>query len=186
MHTVAREYALRTHLTLAKLMDNLPATNDPGCSAGYAPRPRHRGRAARSRRPARRSPTKLCAESETRYQRYSCTHGFGHAFMRLNNDNIAPALQMCEQLGSGAAPDCSQGVYHDYWFAVNGIDDDDQAQGRRSPTRAQLCGAQPAAVRAPVLVPRVRGDRDRHARASRRRTSRSCAAASRACSARPA
>ena len=36
MHTVAREYALRTHLTLAKLMDNLPATNDPGCSAGYA------------------------------------------------------------------------------------------------------------------------------------------------------
>ena len=36
MHTVAREYALRTKLTLAKLMDNLPATNDPGCSAGYA------------------------------------------------------------------------------------------------------------------------------------------------------
>src|SRR3954451_20007155 len=36
MHTVAREYALRTHLTLAKLMDNLPQTNDPGCSAGYA------------------------------------------------------------------------------------------------------------------------------------------------------
>ena len=42
--------------------------------------------------------------------------------MRLNNDKIAPALQMCEQLGTGAAPDCAQGIYHDYWFAVNGID----------------------------------------------------------------
>jgi hypothetical protein len=29
---------------------------------------------------------RLCAASETRYQRYSCTHGFGHAFLRLNND----------------------------------------------------------------------------------------------------
>ena len=86
MHTVAREYALRTHLTLAKLMDNLPQTNDPGCSAGYA----HGLVTAVAPEIEKAGPTvaiKLCAKSETRYQRYSCTHGFGHAFMRLNNDN---------------------------------------------------------------------------------------------------
>jgi hypothetical protein len=143
MHTVAREYALRTHLTLAKLMDNLPQTNDPGCSAGYA----HGLVTAVAPEIEREGPTvaiKLCASSETRYQRYSCTHGFGHAFMRLNNDKIAPALQMCEQLGSGAAPDCAQGVYHDYWFAVNGIDATTKPTEAVTEPRA-LCGAQPAA-----------------------------------------
>jgi hypothetical protein len=143
MHTVAREYALRTHLTLAKLMDNLPATNDPGCSAGYA----HGLVTAVAPEIEKAGPKvaiSLCAKSETRYQRYSCTHGFGHAFMRLNNDDIAPALQMCEQLGSGAAPDCSQGVYHDYWFAVNGIDDTSKPKQVTKDPR-ELCGAQPAA-----------------------------------------
>jgi hypothetical protein len=143
MHTVAREYALRTHLTLAKLMDNLPATNDPGCSAGYA----HGLVTAVAPEIEKAGPKvalTLCAESETRYQRYSCTHGFGHAFMRLNNDNIQPALQMCEQLGSGAAPDCSQGVYHDYWFAINGIDATSKPKDVVTEPR-ELCGAQPAA-----------------------------------------
>jgi hypothetical protein len=143
MHTVAREYALKIHLTLAKLMDNLPATNDPGCSAGYG----HGLVTAVAPQIEKAGPKvaiKLCAEAGTRYQRYSCTHGFGHAFMRLNNDNIAPALQMCEQLGSGAAPDCSQGVYHDYWFAINGIDATSKPKDQVTDPRA-LCGAQPAA-----------------------------------------
>jgi hypothetical protein len=142
MHTVAREYALKIHLTLAKLMDNLPATNDPGCSAGYG----HGLVTAVAPQIEAAGPKvalKLCAEAGTRYQRYSCTHGFGHAFMRLNNDNIAPALQMCEQLGSGAAPDCSQGVYHDYWFAINGIDSTSKPKAVVTDPRA-LCGAQPA------------------------------------------
>jgi hypothetical protein len=142
MHTVAREYALRTKLSLAKLMDNLPRTNDPGCSAGYA----HGLVTAVAPEIERSGPTvanKLCAASETRYQRYSCTHGFGHAFMRLNDDAIQPSLQMCTQLGSGAAPDCSQGVYHDYWFAINGIDDATKPKDAVTEPRA-LCGAQPA------------------------------------------
>ena len=142
MHTVAREYALRTHLTLAKLMDNLPATNDPGCSAGYA----HGLVTAVAPEIEKAGPTvanKLCAESESRYQRYSCTHGFGHAFMRLNSDNIAPALQMCGQLCTGAAPDCAQGIYHDYWFSINGIDDTTKPKDPVTDPR-QLCGAQPA------------------------------------------
>ena len=141
MHTVAREYALRTKLTLAKLMDNLPRTNDPGCSAGYA----HGLVTAVAPEIEASGPTvanELCAASETRYQRYSCTHGFGHAFMRLNNDSIQPSLQMCEQLGSGAAPDCSQGVYHDYWFAVNGLDATTKPKDAVTDPR-ELCGAQP-------------------------------------------
>jgi hypothetical protein len=142
MHTIAREYALRTHLTLAKLMDNLPRTNDPGCSAGYA----HGLVTAVAPEIEKAGPkvaVRLCASSETRYQRYSCTHGFGHAFMRLTNDQIAPSLQMCRQLGSAAAPDCSQGVYHDYWFAVNGIDDTQKPKDAVTDPR-ELCGAQPA------------------------------------------
>jgi hypothetical protein len=141
MHTVAREYALRTKLTLAKLMDSLPRTNDPGCSAGYA----HGLVTAVAPEIEASGPTvanRLCATSETRYQRYSCTHGFGHAFMRLNEDSIQPSLQMCEQLGSGASPDCSQGVYHDYWFAVNGLDATSKPKDAVTDPR-ELCGAQP-------------------------------------------
>jgi hypothetical protein len=143
MHTVAREYALKIHLTLGQLMDHLPKTNDPGCSAGYAhglitavaPQIQQGG-----------GPTvaiKLCDDAQTRYERYSCVHGFGHAFMRLNNDQIEPALAMCKQLGGGAAPDCSQGIYHDYWFSINGFDDTTKpAQPITEPR--ELCGQQPA------------------------------------------
>jgi hypothetical protein len=141
MHTVAREYALRTKLTLAKLMDSLPRTNDPGCSAGYA----HglvTAVAPEIEKAGPKTANRLCAESGTRYQRYSCTHGFGHAFMRLNADKIEPSLQMCRQLGTGAAPDCAQGIYHDYWFAVNGIDDTTRPETPVTDPRA-LCGAQP-------------------------------------------
>ena len=141
MHTVAREYAIRTKLTLTNLMDSLPRTNDPGCSAGYA----HGLVTAVAPEIEKAGPkvaNQLCVKSETRYQRYSCTHGFGHAFMRLNNDSIQPSLQMCTQLGSGAAADCSQGVYHDYWFAVNGLDDTTKPKDAVTDPR-ELCGAQP-------------------------------------------
>jgi hypothetical protein len=141
MHTVARKYALRTGLKLEKLMDSLPRTNDPGCSAGYA----HGLVTAVAPEIEKAGPTvanRLCAKSETRYQRYSCTHGFGHAFMRLNQDKIEPSLVMCEQLGRGAAADCSQGIYHDYWFSVNGLDDTQRPENPITEPR-ELCGAQP-------------------------------------------
>jgi hypothetical protein len=141
MHTVAREYALRTGLELDGLMDSLPRTNDPGCSAGYA----HGLVTAVAPEIEKAGPTvanRLCANSDTRYQRYSCTHGFGHAFMRLNNEEIAPSLQMCSELGRDAAADCSQGIYHDYWFAVNGIDATAKPKQLVTDPR-ELCGAQP-------------------------------------------
>jgi hypothetical protein len=141
MHTVGRRYAERAGVTLANLMDYLPQTNDPGCPAGFAhglvtavgpdidtTRPRHA--------------EAVCAEAGTRYRRYSCTHGLGHAFMRLYSDTLGPALGLCRALGPQASPDCAQGAYHDYWFAVAGADDATLPEGAVTDPR-RLCGAQP-------------------------------------------
>ena len=85
----------------------------------------------------------MCGEAGTRYQRYSCTHGLGHAFMRIYSDQLRPALGLCRALGPQAAPDCAQGAYHDYWFAVAGADDAELPDGAVTDPR-RLCGAQPA------------------------------------------
>jgi hypothetical protein len=136
MHTVGRTYARQEGVTLATLMDVLPRSNDPGCSAGFAHglvtgvAPREPGAAAA-----------VCAKAATRYQRYSCVHGLGHAFMRINADRLAPALALCRALGPHSAPDCAQGAYHDYWFAVAGADDASlPADAVTDPRR--LCAAQ--------------------------------------------
>jgi hypothetical protein len=141
MHTVGRTYAREQGVTLESLMDVLPRTNDPGCSAGFAHGlvtgvaplidPRRPGDAAA-----------VCSEAATRYQRYSCVHGLGHAFMRINADRLSPALALCRALGAGAAPDCAQGAYHDYWFAVAGADDA-TLPGSGATDPRELCGAQP-------------------------------------------
>ena len=141
MHTVGRTYARDADVSLASLMDNLPQSNDPGCSAGFAHGlvtgvapdidPAKPGEAATA-----------CADAGTRFQRYSCVHGVGHAFMRLYADQLEPALELCVALGPDVAPDCAQGAYHDYWFAVKGADD---ATLREEPVTdpRRLCGAQP-------------------------------------------
>ncbi len=142
MHTVGRTYAGEAGLTLATLMDRLPRSNDPGCTAGFAHGmvtavapdidPTRPGEAAR-----------VCGGAETRYQNYSCIHGFGHAFMRIYGDRLEPALKLCRALGPRAAPDCAQGAYHDYWFAVAGADDASLSEPPVTDPR-ELCGAQPA------------------------------------------
>ena len=141
MHTVGRTYAREEGVTLGSLMDHLPTSNDPGCSAGFAHGlvtgvagdidPEHPREAAQA-----------CADADTRWQRYSCVHGFGHAFMRLYADQLEPALELCVALGPDTAPDCAQGAYHDYWFAVVGADD---ATLRERPITdpRRLCGEQP-------------------------------------------
>ena len=73
-----------------------------------------------------------------------------------------------------------QGIYHDYWFAVNGIDDTVKPENPVTEPR-ELCGAQPAEYVRPVLVPRVRGDRAGTRTESGAQTTR-CAAGSPACS----
>ena len=142
MHTVGRTYAGEARLTLATLMDRLPRSNDPGCTAGFAHGmvtavapdidPTRPGEAAR-----------VCGGAETRYQNYSCIHGFGHAFMRIYGDRLEPALRLCRALGPRAAPDCAQGAYHDYWFAVAGADDASLSERPVTDPR-KLCAAQPA------------------------------------------
>ncbi len=143
MHTVGRTDARDGDVTLGNLMDLLPLSNDPGCSAGFA-----HGLVAGvapdldPSRPAESAG--VCADADTRWQRYSCVHGFGHAFMRLYADELAPALELCVELGADTAPDCAQGAYHDYWLAVIGADD---ATLRDRPVAdpRRLCGAQPEA-----------------------------------------
>jgi hypothetical protein len=141
MHTVGRTYAGRAGVSVSTLMDYLPRSNDPGCTAGFA----HglvTGVAPDidARRPAQAA--KVCGNAGTRYQRYSCTHGFGHAFMRIFDDRLTPALGLCRRLGPSAAADCAQGAYHDYWFAVIGADDAKLSEEAVTDPRA-LCGAQP-------------------------------------------
>jgi hypothetical protein len=141
MHTVGRKYARRAGVSLANLMNYLPQTNDPGCPAGFA----HGlvtavGPEIDVNRP--QAAAEVCGEAGTRYQRYSCTHGMGHAFMRIYSDQLRPALALCRALGPQAAPDCAQGAYHDYWFAVAGADDATLPDGAVTDPR-RLCGAQP-------------------------------------------
>ena len=141
MHTVGRTYAVDQGLTLADLQDVLPRSNDPGCSAGFA----HGlvtgvAPSIDVRRP--REAAGVCADAGTRYRRYSCVHGLGHAFMRMHGDRLAPALALCRALGP-PAPDCAQGAYHDYWFAVAGADEAELPLGAVTNPR-DLCRAQPA------------------------------------------
>jgi hypothetical protein len=142
MHTVGRTYAVEEGLTLADLQDVLPRSNDPGCSAGFA----HGlvtgvAPSIDPRRP--RAAAAVCTDARTRYRRYSCVHGLGHAFMRIYGDLLAPALGLCRALGPNTAPDCAQGAYHDYWFAVAGADQAALPAGAATDPRT-LCAAQPA------------------------------------------
>ena len=140
MHTVGREYAAEHGVTLESLMTYLPRTNEPGCSAGFA----HGLVTAVAPEIDLADPAAsaaVCDEADTRYRRYSCVHGFGHAFMRLVRENLTEALTLCSGLGADA-PDCSQGAFHDYWFAVAGADDAERPETVVEDPR-ELCGAQP-------------------------------------------
>lgn len=142
MHTVGRTYAHDAGVTLGTLMDHLPEDNDPGCPAGFA----HglvTGVAPDIDPRQPREALSVCAKAGTRFQRYSCIHGFGHAFMRIYEDRLDLALPLCKALGPQSAPDCAQGAYHDYWLAVLGADDASVPAGAVRDPR-ELCAAQPA------------------------------------------
>jgi hypothetical protein len=141
MHTVGRTYARDIGVTPATLMDHLPRSNDPGCTAGYA----HGLVTAVAPELHSAGPEEsaaVCAAADTRYQRYSCIHGFGHAFMRLHDDRLEPSLEFCRSLGPRDAPDCAQGAYHDYWFAALALDGASLPGGTET-NPYRLCAAQP-------------------------------------------
>src|ERR671934_255967 len=142
MHPVGRRYARLVHLTLARLRDYLPRSNDPGCSAGFG----HGLIMELGPQIVRMGPqgaAAACRKASTRYQRYSCVHGLGHAYMRLFGELVAPSLAACSALGPEDAADCAQGAFHDYWIAVAGLDQTHKpAHTTTSPRK--LCGAQHA------------------------------------------
>jgi hypothetical protein len=142
MHTVGREYAAEHDVTLERIVDYLPRTNDPGCPAGFA----HgliSGVAPQIDASRPEAQAGVCRREPTRYRRYSCVHGFGHAFMRIANERVEPALDLCRGLGADA-PDCAQGVYHDYWFSIIGFDGTRAASSDPVRDPRELCNAQPA------------------------------------------
>jgi hypothetical protein len=141
MHSVGRRYGQHAKVTLTNLLDYLPKTNDPGCSAGFA----HGMLIALGPEIQKLGPqgaAASCNRAPTRYQRYSCIHGLGHAYARQFNDFVDPALASCKKLGPNDAVDCAQGVFHDYWIAVAGLDGTRRTAGTIvSPRR--LCASQP-------------------------------------------
>jgi len=142
MHSVGRRYGKKEHVTLTKLLNYLPKTNDPGCSAGFA----HGMLIALGPQIQKLGPKGAaadCHRAPTRYQRYSCIHGLGHAYARQFNDFVDPALASCSKLGSDDSLDCAQGVFHDYWIAVAGLDGTRRPTGTVTSPR-KLCAAQPS------------------------------------------
>jgi hypothetical protein len=141
MHTVGRRYGKIEKVSLARLQDYLPRSNDPGCSAGFA----HGLITSLGTQILRLGPAGAAAEcrrSATRYQRYSCIHGLGHAYMRAYMDTLAAALPLCRLLGPGDAADCAQGAFHDYWLALQHLDGTPRS-GKAAVSPRALCGRQP-------------------------------------------
>jgi hypothetical protein len=120
MHEVGRRYGAEHHVTLADLMDYIPRSNDPTCSAGFGmglvmylgPQIILTGG---------RSALAQCMRLPTRYRSYTCVHGIGHALMRGYHGRLRQTVVACRKLGT-QAPDCAQGAFHDYWISLRGAD----------------------------------------------------------------
>jgi hypothetical protein len=120
MHEVGRRYGAEHHITLGRLMDVIPQSNDPTCSAGFGmglvmylgPQIILTGG---------RSALTQCMRLPTRYRSYTCVHGIGHALMRAYHGNLRQSVESCRKLGA-QAPDCAQGAFHDYWISLRGAD----------------------------------------------------------------
>jgi len=120
MHEVGRRYGAEHHVTLADLMDFIPRSNDPTCSAGFGmglvmylgPQIILTGG---------KSALKQCMRLPTRYRSYTCVHGIGHALMRGYHGRLRQSVAACRKLGE-QGPDCAQGAFHDYWISLRGAD----------------------------------------------------------------
>jgi hypothetical protein len=121
MHQVGREYARDHHVTLSTLQRYVPESNDPNCSAGFGmglvmylgPQILRSGGA---------TAVHACAQLPTRYREYTCVHGLGHALLRAYHGALDQAVRACRRLQARYAPDCAQGVFHDYWISLRGAD----------------------------------------------------------------
>ena len=120
MHEVGRTWGRQHGVTLENLNRFVPRTNDPGCSAGFG-----MGLAMYLGPELVVDPRKVlatCSALPTRFREYTCVHGLGHAFMRGFHGYVRDAVTACNKLGVVAAPDCSQGAFHDHWISLGGGD----------------------------------------------------------------
>jgi hypothetical protein len=140
MHRVGRMYADDHGVTLTNLLDFLPRSNNPNCSAGFA----HGMISTLGAAVAAAGPkaADICARAETREEEYTCVHGLGHAFMRNYSEQIPYALKGCDSLGRRYAPDCGMGVFHDYWLSASGLDETTRPSSIDLSPRS-LCRKQP-------------------------------------------
>jgi hypothetical protein len=165
MHEVGREYARARRLTLSDLQRYVPRSNNPNCSAGFGmglvmylgPQIIVSGG---------KTAAATCARLPTRYRVYTCVHGLGHALLRAYHGDLGQAVGACRALQRNFAPDCAQGVFHDYWISLRGADGTVRPRGALSP-RA-LCDGRLTYIRPcwyryfleqPVTVP-IRTARD--------------------------
>lgn len=137
MHIVGRDWAKQHHLTLEDLYHYVPRSNDPGCSAGFGMGMAMYLGPTLVLNP--RSVLKTCDRLPTRFRRYTCVHGSGHAFMRGFHSQLSDAVRACRTLGPTNAPDCAQGAYHDYWISLGGGDDTVRPKDAATSPRA-VCG----------------------------------------------
>ena len=122
MHQVGREFARDHHVTLGNLQRYVPRSNNPNCSAGFGmglvmylgPADLRSGGAA-GRAYVRASCRRGTAQ-------YTCVHGLGHALLRAYHGDLGQAVRACRALQRDYAPDCAQGVFHDYWISLRGAD----------------------------------------------------------------
>jgi hypothetical protein len=125
MHEVGREYARDHHVTLSTLQRYVPESNNPNCSAGFGmglvmylgPQILRSGGGAA---------VHACSRLPTRYRQYTCVHGLGHALLRAYHGSLGQAVAACRRLAARFAPDCAQGVFHDYWISLRGADGTDR------------------------------------------------------------
>ena len=140
MHVVGRSFAKRYHVTLANLQRYLPLSNDPGCSAGFG-MGMVMALGAQITQEGPKGADAMCGSAPTRFRQYTCFHSLGHAYMRYYDGYISYGLKACRALGPREAPDCAQGVFHDYWLGLSGQDAARSTRGEPRTARA-LCGRQ--------------------------------------------
>jgi hypothetical protein len=145
MHQVGREYGRDHHVTLSTLQRYVPRSNDPNCSAGFGmglvmylgPEILRSGGAAAQ---------DACGRLPTRYREYTCVHGLGHALLRAYHGTLGQAVRACRRLAARYAPDCAQGVFHDYWISLRGADGTTRPRGAVTSPRV-ICDGRFAYVR---------------------------------------
>jgi hypothetical protein len=122
MHVVGRAWAVEHHLTLDRLQDVVPQSNDPGCSAGFG-MGLVMGLGPQIIATGGKSALRTCDALPTRMRQFTCVHSLGHALMRGYHESLFLAVGACKRLGATAGPDCAQGAFHDYWIALRGADE---------------------------------------------------------------